>query len=635
LSPTFVGYIGSTKDALLVIQAVLNNRLLAVPRRPHDKERNELIQSGSVFVFVEEKSGIKRWTDGVAWSPSRILGRFLVYRELDRSEGSGRGQEKQAGNNPSDKRGSKKMKKTKSFSEMSSSSGNVLGSNVSRGYSLDSGSAHSSHSSSTQHLLESASSNTVPDRSLVGSLIASYAFKESGLIKKTMSLTINKSDSPQDQTVLETVHLVSYYRAEDVLNGKLVRPVHSPQLKDIQLGNELWNAIKESTVGGKIPIEDEAFYFMDQSNPNAAALGFNPAIHLQPQYQKYNQRSQVQGQPGSLSFPQNPLLSNSVQRTEQQSPRLLNQPSISEPQFNLSFGGYQPISGQPLQHQPQTQQHFNQLQFVQAQNHQFQQPQNQGANYSTQHPLHNQAHHQGGSISLGANVSSQSVGDNEYVNEISGQGQYPYMKYSNGGFQNNIQGSISSNSSNPPAIKTDSPISSTKLKNESSPILPNVHNPAQHTNQYNLSSATPRNNLGPSSGNNHTSSVSLGGSFAFPTAGPYGLHHFPSSSGNVPGNTSFGGPYSSGSVNPVSAGTTNSLSTANGVNSSLYQTVGNGNSVVDVNYPNVAYHSAGSNAQNAAGANDLNSGKLFYDENGQLGSFIGAQYPHFAAGPPN
>jgi hypothetical protein len=41
-----------------------------------------LIIPGSVFVFDEGESGICRWTDGRIWSPSRICGNFLVYREL-------------------------------------------------------------------------------------------------------------------------------------------------------------------------------------------------------------------------------------------------------------------------------------------------------------------------------------------------------------------------------------------------------------------------------------------------------------------------------------------------------------------------------------------------------------------------
>lgn len=44
-----------------------------------------MITSGSVFVFDEEESGIKRWTDGFFWSPSRILGNFLLYRETDKN----------------------------------------------------------------------------------------------------------------------------------------------------------------------------------------------------------------------------------------------------------------------------------------------------------------------------------------------------------------------------------------------------------------------------------------------------------------------------------------------------------------------------------------------------------------------
>lgn len=48
-----------------------------VTRRLRDDER-KLVRSGQVFVFDERESGIKRWTDGLLWSPSRILWNFLV-----------------------------------------------------------------------------------------------------------------------------------------------------------------------------------------------------------------------------------------------------------------------------------------------------------------------------------------------------------------------------------------------------------------------------------------------------------------------------------------------------------------------------------------------------------------------------
>src|SRR5277367_6147845 len=84
LSPTFYGHIASTQDALLLFEACLSGALNHVARRPHDRERASLIKSGNVFIYEEGASGIKRWTDGVPWSPSRILGNFLVYRELDK-----------------------------------------------------------------------------------------------------------------------------------------------------------------------------------------------------------------------------------------------------------------------------------------------------------------------------------------------------------------------------------------------------------------------------------------------------------------------------------------------------------------------------------------------------------------------
>nr|CAG8511597.1 13668_t:CDS:2 [Entrophospora candida]CAG8514098.1 7150_t:CDS:2 [Entrophospora candida] len=50
-------------------------------RRLLEKEKEELC-GGKVYVFDEKESGIKRWTDGRLWSPSRIIKDFLVYREL-------------------------------------------------------------------------------------------------------------------------------------------------------------------------------------------------------------------------------------------------------------------------------------------------------------------------------------------------------------------------------------------------------------------------------------------------------------------------------------------------------------------------------------------------------------------------
>lgn len=86
---TFFGAIESTADALRVFELCRQGKLGRVRRRFHDAERRQ-IRSGSVFVFDEAESGIRRWTDGRLWSPSRIHGNFLVYRELERRHGINR-----------------------------------------------------------------------------------------------------------------------------------------------------------------------------------------------------------------------------------------------------------------------------------------------------------------------------------------------------------------------------------------------------------------------------------------------------------------------------------------------------------------------------------------------------------------
>ncbi len=79
LDPPFRGYIESTLDSLLVFEAARRGMIPRVTRRLIERERG-MVQSGAVFVFDEHESGIKRWTDGLVWSPSRILGNFLVSK---------------------------------------------------------------------------------------------------------------------------------------------------------------------------------------------------------------------------------------------------------------------------------------------------------------------------------------------------------------------------------------------------------------------------------------------------------------------------------------------------------------------------------------------------------------------------
>ncbi|KAM0428218.1 hypothetical protein ACHAPT_007119 [Fusarium lateritium] len=206
LLPTYVGYIHTTLDALIIFEACLSGARNHVPRRPQDRERQELIRSGNVFIYEEHASGIKRWTDGVSWSPSRILDNFLVYRELERPFGPG---EK--------KRALKKPKK------------------MTNGITKP----------------EPRCETRDEDRALIGSLVDSYDFKQSGLVKKTISITFQGVPH----------HLVSYYTCEDVKNGGLICPSNHPDLRNLIPRSELLMSQNfRAPIDGADSATDERFH---------------------------------------------------------------------------------------------------------------------------------------------------------------------------------------------------------------------------------------------------------------------------------------------------------------------------------------------------------------------------------------
>ncbi|KAF1812043.1 hypothetical protein P152DRAFT_398324, partial [Eremomyces bilateralis CBS 781.70] len=190
LSPTWKGFVHTTMDAMMIFEACLSGYLHHIPRRPHDKERPELITSGSCFVYEENASGIKRWTDGMSWSPSRIMGNFLVYREL---------------NQPFPPGEKKRAKRKRSMADV----GNE---------------ANYRKSSNSPDVETPAKGNCAEDRRLVGSLIDSYGFKKGGLIKKTLSISSNQCNH----------HIICYYTLEDIKAGKCLRPVQHPDLAHLR-----------------------------------------------------------------------------------------------------------------------------------------------------------------------------------------------------------------------------------------------------------------------------------------------------------------------------------------------------------------------------------------------------------------
>ncbi|KAK5042886.1 hypothetical protein LTR84_012405 [Exophiala bonariae] len=82
LQPSYRGFVETAGDAQSLIEACLRGSLPLIRSRPVTSERPTLVQSGHIFIFEEAASGIKRWTDGKRWTPSRALDGFLVYGEL-------------------------------------------------------------------------------------------------------------------------------------------------------------------------------------------------------------------------------------------------------------------------------------------------------------------------------------------------------------------------------------------------------------------------------------------------------------------------------------------------------------------------------------------------------------------------
>ena len=80
--PTYSGCIRTCGDAIRIIIKVHNKELRIITKRLKTDSELASIQSGSIFVHIQGKEGIHRWTDGMKWSDSRILGKFFIYRQI-------------------------------------------------------------------------------------------------------------------------------------------------------------------------------------------------------------------------------------------------------------------------------------------------------------------------------------------------------------------------------------------------------------------------------------------------------------------------------------------------------------------------------------------------------------------------
>lgn len=339
--PTWRGHIETTKDALIIFEACFTGALAHCFRRPHDRERNQLIVSGNVFVYEEATSGIKRWTDGIPWSPSRILTNFLIYRQLNNPFPPG--EKKRA-----TKRGQRPTRP-----------GDPYPTSGSKGGTSEDSYQFSPRSPVTPGLKSDEGVDKDANRGLLGSLVDSYEFKENGLLKKTMTVVINNVQH----------HLVSYYSLDDA-KYNLETPRDDPRLKDIPLRDELLNQPKF-----KFPNFDDAgdgaFEQMDGTQNQYAYYPqtYDPARHLSVAAHGHSSQQEPLGQvyyPGISQYVSQPHTSHN---------------HVTYASIPPTPSAYIPISAANI---PYSQQHHQHHQHHQVQN-QNQQP--------VQHST-NQAHHQ-------------------------------------------------------------------------------------------------------------------------------------------------------------------------------------------------------------------------------------------------
>ncbi|KAI9488390.1 Gti1/Pac2 family-domain-containing protein [Zychaea mexicana] len=236
---TYIGYIKTPQDALIVFEACRRGQLDRVQRRLSTKERIH-IRSGSVFAWDEREAGMRRWTDGRTWSPSRVLGSFLTYRELDT------------------KRRPRRSSTTSSSSVTTSSAAAAAA---------------------------ASPSSCLPAGSKAA---AACSYKQDGLIKQSFSICTAAN---------QKLHLISYYTKTDVLTGRLKQPSADPMLSQIVVPRGLYPELNPlDTSGG----HSATIHNMRQASSTSSMVS-SPPMHHHHHHAHHNKTSIPPSPPPSLS----------------------------------------------------------------------------------------------------------------------------------------------------------------------------------------------------------------------------------------------------------------------------------------------------------------------------------------------
>ncbi|KAF7311993.1 hypothetical protein MIND_00211200 [Mycena indigotica] len=207
--PPFYGAVETTMNALRLIHAARQGIIPRITRRLNDAERRSMIKSGAVFVFSVEESGIKRWTGPFFFLLNLHITKLTSSRWFTLVAVAYRGQ--------------LLVQVYREINERTNSRGSQK-----RLYPSD----ETSRALSVRPTFPTH--NRDPLTAIPDPRQASEhgTFKPNGLIKKTITVTIEGSD----------LHLISYYTASDQHSGKLKRPTCRPDIMALTMDPRLFRS---------------------------------------------------------------------------------------------------------------------------------------------------------------------------------------------------------------------------------------------------------------------------------------------------------------------------------------------------------------------------------------------------------
>ncbi|KNE69845.1 hypothetical protein AMAG_14374 [Allomyces macrogynus ATCC 38327] len=229
LPVTYRGYLATFEDALYLLEACRRGVLPRTTKRLSTDEKRRAVFHGAIYLFLEEESGIKRWTDKVDWSASRIAGQFLIYREI---------------HNPAAAAASGAGKDTSAVKDANAATNPAALPATPTSVSTTATPVHCDASDEDEVSLapSTASSLAVPAKLTTPACAMArkngFVIKPNGLIKRTISLQCDGA----------THHIVSYCFPDQV--DDLPRPSMDPRLAHLPLPESVQPLLKKSSSGG-------------------------------------------------------------------------------------------------------------------------------------------------------------------------------------------------------------------------------------------------------------------------------------------------------------------------------------------------------------------------------------------------